>query len=482
MKKLILGIAFLCLMFSSNRIVSQWQNDMRLTNDPANSFAGRDRSIAVYGNNIHVVWQDHRDGDAEVYYKRSTNSGVSWSSDQRLSPLNNYSGTPTIALYQSTIHVFWADQRIAPMDIYYVRSTDNGATWQPETMITTDLLNSQYPAVSVSGNNIYLLWEDDRDLSNKEIYFKRSTNSGLNWSIDVRLTTDTSASSDVSVSSFGQNIHIAWVSGTGNSEIYYKNSTNGGINWSADQRMTNDPAISTNPSISISGQNINIFWSDQRDGNSEIYFKRSTDGGSVWSSDTRLTNAVNNSIFPNAIAFGQLLAVVWPDLRLNVYKVYYKVSTNGGLNWSTDLLLSPVSNTGAASNPSIDASDSAAHVIWDDTRDGNPEIYYKKNIFSFPVGVTAVNSEVPSEFSLSQNYPNPFNPVTNIKFSLPKSGFVKLTIYDVVGREISMLINGELLAGSYNYDFDASQLAGGIYFYKLEADDFIQTKKMVLIK
>jgi len=482
MKKLILGIALLCLMFSSNRIVSQWQNDIRLTNDPANSFAGRDRSMAVYGNNIHVVWQDHRDGDAEVYYKRSTNSGASWSSGLRLSPLSNYSGTPSIALYQSTIHVFWADQRNGPLDIYYVRSTDNGTTWQPEVMITTDLMTSQYPSVSVSGNNIYLAWEDDRDLSNKEIYFKRSTNSGLNWSIDVRLTTDTSASSDVSVSSFGQNIHIAWVSGTGNSEIYYKNSTNGGVNWSTDQRMTNDPAISSNPSVAISGQNINIFWSDQRDGNSEIYFKRSTDGGSGWGSDTRLTNAVNNSIFPNAIAFGQLLAVVWPDLRLNVYKVYYKVSTNGGLNWSTDLLLSPVSNTGMASNPSIDASDSAAHVIWDDTRDGNPEIYYKKNIFSFPVGVTAVNSEVPSEFSLSQNYPNPFNPATNIKFSLPKSGFVKLSIYDVMGGEVSMLINGELSAGSYNYDFDATSLASGIYFYKLEAGVFTQTKKMVLIK
>jgi hypothetical protein len=482
MKKLINRISLICLLLSSVGGFAQWQTDVRLTNNSANSFGSRDKSIAVYGNNIHVVWQDHRDGDAEVYYKRSTNSGVTWSTDLRLSPPGDYSGTPTIALYQSAIHIFWVDQRIAPLDIFYVRSTDNGATWQPEVQLTTDIMDSQYPSVSVSGSNVYLAWEDNRHVPNKEVYFKRSTNAGLNWSSEMRLTNDTMISNDVSIASIGQNIHLAWVSGTGNSEIYYRNSTNGGINWSAEQRMTNDPAISFYPCIAVSGQNINLFWSDGRDGNYEIYFKRSTDGGAVWSNDSRLTNAANNSISPNAVAFGQLIAVVWPDLRLNFYKIYYKVSTNGGLNWSSDLLLSPMANTGSTGNSSIDISDSAAHVIWEDTRDGNPEIYYKKNIFSFPVGITPVNNETPSSYSLSQNYPNPFNPVTNIKFSIPKTGFVKLTVYDAAGRETAALFNGVLSAGTYNYDFDASRLTSGIYFYKLQSGSFVQTRKMMLIK
>ena len=482
MKKLIIRISFICLLFPSIQGFAQWQPDMRLTNDPGNSYAGRDRCIAVYGNNIHIVWQDHRDGNAEVYYKRSTNNGGSWSTDQRLSPPANYSGAPTIALYQSTIHVFWVDQRIALTDIYYVRSTDNGVTWQPEIQITTDLMSSHYPSVSVSGSNVFLAWEDDRHMPTQDIYFRRSTNSGVNWSSEVRLTNDTMVSNDVSVASFGQNIHLAWVSGSGNSEIYYKNSTNGGLIWSADQRLTNDPAFSFYPCISVSGQNVNLFWSDLRDGNSEIYFKNSTDGGAAWSIDSRLTNAVNNSIFPNALAFGPLIAVVWTDLRLNFYKIYYKVSTNGGLNWSSDLLLSPLSNTGSTGNSSIDISDSSAHVIWDDTRDGNPEIYYKKNIFSFPVGITPVNSEVPSSYLLEQNYPNPFNPVTNIKFSIPKSGNVNLTVFDALGKEAVVLFKGVLSAGSYNYDLDASKLASGIYFYKLQSESFTQTRKMILIK
>jgi hypothetical protein len=98
------------------------------------------------------------------------------------------------------------------------------------------------------------------------------------------------------------------------------------------------------------------------------------------------------------------------------------------------------------------------------------------------IGINPISTEIPAEYLLQQNYPNPFNPVTNIKFSVPKTGEVKLTIYDAAGREIVVLFNGELSAGTYNYDFDASQLASGIYFYKLESNDYTQTKKMVLIK
>ncbi|MBE2217548.1 MAG: T9SS type A sorting domain-containing protein [Ignavibacteria bacterium] len=98
------------------------------------------------------------------------------------------------------------------------------------------------------------------------------------------------------------------------------------------------------------------------------------------------------------------------------------------------------------------------------------------------IGISPIGSEVPAQYVLQQNYPNPFNPVTNIKFSIPKTGAVKLTIFDVSGREVAVLVNESLTAGSYNADFDAAQLSSGVYLYKLESDGFVQTKKMVLIK
>jgi probable HAF family extracellular repeat protein len=99
-------------------------------------------------------------------------------------------------------------------------------------------------------------------------------------------------------------------------------------------------------------------------------------------------------------------------------------------------------------------------------------------------GTTSVDETQinPGNFVLDQNYPNPFNPSTTINFSVPSSEFVTLKVFDVLGNEAATLVNEEKLAGSYEVDFDASQLSSGIYFYKLQAGSLIETKKMMLIR
>jgi hypothetical protein len=101
------------------------------------------------------------------------------------------------------------------------------------------------------------------------------------------------------------------------------------------------------------------------------------------------------------------------------------------------------------------------------------------------IGVTG-NHNVPNQFHLYQNYPNPFNPVTKIKFSIPqgtgKEQSVNLKIYDILGREVAVLINQEMRPGSYLVEWNAINFASGIYFYRLEAGQFAETKKMVLVK
>jgi len=97
-------------------------------------------------------------------------------------------------------------------------------------------------------------------------------------------------------------------------------------------------------------------------------------------------------------------------------------------------------------------------------------------------GINQIGSELPSSYSLGQNYPNPFNPTTNIKFSIIKSADVKLIVYDVQGREVQTLVNETLKPGTYEASFDGAALNSGIYFYKLSAGDFSETKKMLLIK
>ncbi len=92
------------------------------------------------------------------------------------------------------------------------------------------------------------------------------------------------------------------------------------------------------------------------------------------------------------------------------------------------------------------------------------------------------NNQVPDVYRLEQNYPNPFNPVTNISFAIPKAGNVKLVVYDILGREVATILNEYTKAGSYSTVFDASNLASGVYLYKISSGEFTDTKKMTLVK
>ena len=96
-------------------------------------------------------------------------------------------------------------------------------------------------------------------------------------------------------------------------------------------------------------------------------------------------------------------------------------------------------------------------------------------------------AEIPNNFSLCQNYPNPFNPQTKIKFDVPanvkgQTSNVKLIIYDLLGREVAILVNEELKPGTYEADWDGSNYSSGVYFYKIISGDFVATKKMLMVK
>ncbi|NOS85356.1 MAG: T9SS type A sorting domain-containing protein [Ignavibacteria bacterium] len=99
-----------------------------------------------------------------------------------------------------------------------------------------------------------------------------------------------------------------------------------------------------------------------------------------------------------------------------------------------------------------------------------------------PVGITQNGNEVPLRFALYQNYPNPFNPVTRINFDIPKPEFVSIKLFDVLGRTVKTLVSEKMNAGRFYTELNASDLSGGVYFYKIEAGDFVESKKLILVK
>jgi len=110
-------------------------------------------------------------------------------------------------------------------------------------------------------------------------------------------------------------------------------------------------------------------------------------------------------------------------------------------------------------------------------------LYYNKITLTFN-SITGIdnNKKIPTEYLLYQNYPNPFNPTTTINYSIPKQSKVTIKIFNVLGREVATLVNDEKPSGYHKVEFDGSKLTSGIYFYRMQADDFVDTKKLIVIK
>ena len=124
---------------------------------------------------------------------------------------------------------------------------------------------------------------------------------------------------------------------------------------------------------------------------------------------------------------------------------------------------------------------------WNQTSSASATKYiYTQNIIikgtTTPASAVEGETEIPANFKLEQNYPNPFNPTTSISYSIPKTAFVTLKVYNLIGQEVASLVNEIKDPGNYKSTFDASKLSSGIYFYRLEAGNFVSIKKMALMK
>ena len=116
------------------------------------------------------------------------------------------------------------------------------------------------------------------------------------------------------------------------------------------------------------------------------------------------------------------------------------------------------------------------------TWDGFNWVNYWKNTYTYVItGIDKFEGEV-NTYSLSQNYPNPFNPSTTINFSLPSSGYATLKIYNALGEEVAVLLDAELTTGFYEVEWNATNVPSGVYFYQLQTEGFLETKKMILLK
>jgi hypothetical protein len=178
----------------------------------------------------------------------------------------------------------------------------------------------------------------------------------------------------------------------------------------------------------MDGNNLHIVWNDNRDGNDEIYYGMLDNNGNPMFQDTRITN--------------DLYVSWWPRVAVDASHMF--------------------------------------HIVWDDDRYGDRELYYINGDLLTDVGES--QNQYPDSYELMQNYPNPFNPVTRIDFSLNRTTEVTLEIFNVLGQHVETLVDGRREVGRYTVSWDGRRAASGVYFYRLTAGEYVTTRKMLLLK
>jgi len=365
-----------------------WSADARLNDDPGTA-SQYDPSIAADADAVYAAWADYRNGNSDIYFARSTDGGATWSANTRL---NDDTGSalswqPAIAADADAVYAAWADERNGNRDIYFARSTDGGATWNANTRLDDDpgTAGQQNPAIAADADAVYATWEDERN-GNRDIYFARSTDGGATWSANVQVNDDpgTAGQYDPALAADADAVYVVWTDWrNGNGDIYFAKSTDGGATWSANVRLNDDPgsAWQWSPAIAADANAVYAAWEDERNGNRDIYFARSTDGGATWSANVQVNDDTGTASYWSSpiIAAADAVYVAWTDERNGNGDIYFAQSTDGGATWSADVRVDDDTGTAWQQDPAIAAAANAVYAAWTDRRDGNRDIYFARS-------------------------------------------------------------------------------------------------------
>ncbi len=364
-----------------------WSEDVRITVNP--DAPDREPVIVASENNVHLIWTNVEAGRQKILYTRSSDSGETWSDFQQLSLGQFDSKRSSMAVSGDNIHVVWDDTGgIATYEIRYTRSTDGGITWsEPMFISSNDGNNSQAPKIAVSedGMDVHVVWVDSRHDDGSlpprtELYYNRSTDGGVTWEGEVRLTDAPHGSSGPNIAVFGSTVHVVWGDNRdGIFDVYYRRSVNNGTTWEDEVVLADSSNWDVGPDVAVWDGHVHVVWEEDISSDEDIIlYRRSTNNGETWDEPQTLTGSSVRAVRPRLAVLEDELHLVWFDGRDGGNEIYYKYSGNGGISWGEDTQLTYTDNSDSL-RPNIAVDNDIIHVVWHDDRDGIWEVYYKRN-------------------------------------------------------------------------------------------------------
>ena len=283
-----------------------------------------DPQIVASANNIYLIWEHTPGNNGEVYFTRSTNNGDNFEKSRNIGNNTGFNGFPQIAVSGQNVYLVWHD---ASHGIFFARSTDNGTTFETIKNIGGNNGSNGFPQISVSGKNVYLAWINNAVKKYGQIYYSRSTDNGANFETPIELGEREDQqpgrmvfSPRIAADQHSNNVHIVWHAGrivhqnTGNinaliSDVLYKRSTDNGASFDKTINLSNYSGWSIDPQIAVSQNNtVYVVWTNNATGNEEILLKdygksNNCTSASYISESTKSMNIDNSALRKINIAF-----------------------------------------------------------------------------------------------------------------------------------------------------------------------------------
>jgi len=330
-------------------------------------------TIVASGSSVHIVWMDAINGTG-IYYRRSDDQGITWGNVTRISPIPAQDDFPLISVSGSYVHlVFFRGSAQS----YYKRSWDNGNSWGPDVLLND---TSFWPGVASSGPYVYASLNTQIEVGNTEVFFTRSTDNGTTWGPIQQISNATGRSEDPAITADGTSVYLAWNDNRlGTMQVFYRRSTNYGVNWGPETNLTFTSLGTYSPYVTASGALVDVACANKLMSNAtyyDAYIIRSTDSGTTFNPLSDVTNTPYLSeLYPETIRNASEVHFIVPTFGTSL-QYYY--SNDSGVTWTAPFSL--VSGVTGLTTGFISTAGGIVHTTWSDSHLGHEAIFYTRTM------------------------------------------------------------------------------------------------------
>ena len=290
------------------------------------------------------------------------------------------------------IEVTQSGPDVDPSDIFFAISTDGGQTFGDPINLSNNPSDSTDPRIAVSGDNVYIVWEDENENSDEEIFFVASDNNGQNFGGIQNISNSGFSSEDPFITAFNDSVYVVWENDDGNDqEIFFVASDNNGQNFGGIQNLSDDDFSSQNPSIAAFNDNVYVVWINFDGNDNEIFFVVSDDNGATFGSVIQNLSDDNlDSAEPAIATFNDNVYVVWINFDGNDNEIFFVVSDDNGATFGSVIQNLSDDNLDSA-EPAIATFNDNVYVAWQDDDAVNSEVLFRASNNNGDVFDSAIN-------------------------------------------------------------------------------------------